>query len=76
LTVTFDDENSLDMQVMSGVIVDDDTDITDLTDEDFANRATKRIELRLKNPGLGSKFFSMWSRLDGTCGEIVRVMLR
>jgi hypothetical protein len=52
LTVTFDDENSIVMQVLSGVIIDDDLDLNEMTDEDLADRAIKRRELRLKCPGL------------------------
>jgi hypothetical protein len=54
LTVTFDDESSVLMQVWSQDIVDDDTEQSDLTDEDLVDRGIKRRYLRLKCPGYGS----------------------
>ncbi len=42
LTVTFDDENSLLIQVLSGVQVDTGESIDDLSDEELAARAKKR----------------------------------
>jgi hypothetical protein len=59
LTVTFDDENSLLMQVMSGDLIDDDSNIADLSESDLAKRALKRKELRLNHPGLGALSFEM-----------------
>jgi Helitron helicase-like domain at N-terminus len=59
LTVTFDDENSLLMQVMSGCTIDNYTDIQDLSDVELAERASRRKELRLKFPGLGAQSFEM-----------------
>ena len=59
LTVTFDDENSLLMQVLSGFQIDGDEHICDLSDEQLGNRATLRKELRLNHPGLGALNFEM-----------------
>jgi len=59
LTVTFDDENSLIMQVLSDVRIDDDRDIFELSDSEIAERASLRKELRLKYPGLGALNFEI-----------------
>jgi hypothetical protein len=63
LTVTFDDENSIVMQVLSGVILDVDTEINDMTEEALMNRALQRRELCLKHPGLGSLSFEILFQL-------------
>ena len=59
LTVTFDDENSLLMQVMSGVTIDDGTPVDELNDFDVCNRAAGRRELRLKFPGIATMNFEL-----------------
>lgn len=58
-TVTFDDENSLLMQILEGTEIDNDTNLQSLTDDQLAARSTKRKELRLKFPGLAAKNFEM-----------------
>lgn len=40
------------MQLLSGVLLDDETEVIDLTDEELGARALKRRELRLMHPGL------------------------
>ena len=59
LTVTFDDENSLLVQVLSGEDIDDDRDVKDVPDSELAERALLRKELRLKYPGIGALNFEM-----------------
>lgn len=59
LTVTFDDENSLLMQVMSATSIDDDRPIETVTDAELADRAVLRKELRLNYPGLGALNFEI-----------------
>jgi hypothetical protein len=59
LTVTFDDKNSLIMQVMSGHLIDDDRDISVLSKMDLAEWASERKELHLNHPGLGSLNFEL-----------------
>jgi hypothetical protein len=59
LTVTFDDENSLLMQVLSGETIDDVRDVKTLSDAELAERAVQRKELRLNHPGLGALNFKM-----------------
>jgi Helitron helicase-like domain at N-terminus len=59
LTVTFDDENSLVIQVLSGVTIDNDNDMNDLTDDELSNRALQRKDFRLKYPGFGSLNFEI-----------------
>ena len=59
LTVTFDDENSLLIQVLTQEEVDDDTPISELTDDELAARAKRRREIRLDYPGCASMNFEM-----------------
>jgi len=59
MTVTFDDENSLLMQILHGTEIDTDAKLKDLSDEELARRSTKRKELRLKFPGLAAINFDM-----------------
>ena len=54
ITVTFDDENSFLMQIMSGRTIDDDTPVNELSDQDVCNCAEGRRELRIKFPGLAT----------------------
>ena len=59
ITVTFDDENSFLMQIMSGSTIDDDTPVDELTDQEVCNRAEGRRELRIKFPGLATLNFEI-----------------
>jgi len=59
LTVSFDDENSFLLQVLSREEVDDDTPVEHLSDDELAKRAARRRELRLEFPGLASMNFEM-----------------
>ena len=59
LTVTFDDDNSLLMQVLSGVEVDDDEDLNTLSDKDLRARRRERRQIRLKYPGIAAIHFEM-----------------
>ena len=59
LTVTFDDENSLLMQVMSGQTIDDSTPVEQLSNFDVCNRASGRRELRLNFPGIAEMNFEL-----------------
>ena len=69
LTVTFDDDNSFLLQAFSGVRIDDDTPIKDLSDERLRARAKLRTELRLKYPGLSAFIFE--EILDIVMEEVV-----
>ena len=59
--VTFapDDDNSLVVQILSGVTVDNAEDITLLTDEELAARAKQRTEVRLRYPGVCAFYFEL-----------------
>ena len=57
LTVAPDDDNSFFVQVLLGVIVDDDEDVGMISDEELAARAEKRTTLRIRYPGVCSFFF-------------------
>jgi hypothetical protein len=59
LTVTPDAQNCFVMQVLSGDIVDDDTSIRTLSEENVNDRARRRKELRLSYPGLSAITFEM-----------------
>ena len=59
LTVTFDDNNSLLLQVLCHELIDDDTPIEELSDEDCADRVRKRTLLRAKYPGMTSIHFEI-----------------
>ena len=59
ITVTFDNENSFLMQIMSGSRIDDDVPVEDLTDQDVCNRAEGRRELRINFPGLATLNFEI-----------------
>ena len=59
LTVTFDDNNSMLLQMLHGTEIDDDTPLSELSDDVLARRASKRKQLRLTYPGLGSLNFEM-----------------
>ena len=69
LTVTFDDENSLLMQVMSGQTIDDSTPVEELSDFDVCNRASGRRELRLNFPGIAAMNFEVL--LDILLSEVI-----
>ena len=57
LTVTFDNDNNLLMQVLSNEIIDDDTDLETLTNKDFRQRRRDRQKIRLKYPGIAALHF-------------------
>ena len=59
LTITPDDDGNFLVQILSGIIVDDDQNIDDLSDAELAKRATRRTEIRLKFPGLCAFFFEL-----------------
>jgi hypothetical protein len=59
ITNTFDDENSLLMQVLHGEEIDTDVNLKTISDEELASRSSKRKELRIKYPGLAAKNFDM-----------------
>ena len=59
LTVTFDDDCNLLMQVMSGVEVDDNRDVDAMEDSELGSREEKRKEIRLKFPGMASMQYEM-----------------
>jgi hypothetical protein len=52
LTVSFDDENSFLIQVMSGLVVDNIGDLSGITDEELHHRSLVRRTLRLNYPGI------------------------
>ena len=58
VTFTFDDENSLVMQVLSGEDIDDDTPTENLSDEQVLERANRRRELRIEYPGIAALNFA------------------
>ena len=59
LTVTFDDENSLLMQILSDIRVDNNEEVDDLSDEELKKRAKKRSSLRIEFPGIAALNFEM-----------------
>ena len=59
LTVTFDDENSFLMQVMSNERIDDDIPSDELTDQEVLDRSNFRRELRIKYPGIATMNFEI-----------------
>ena len=59
LTVTPDDDNHFLIQVYTDILIDDDTDIGSLSDEQLSVRAKKRTELRIKFPGICAYFFEI-----------------
>ena len=59
LTVTFDDDNSFLMQVISGKEIDKGLSIESLTDEQLKQMAKERTALRLNFPGLTSHHFEV-----------------
>ena len=59
LTVSFDDDNSLLMQVLSGIEVDDDRDLSELSDKELRARRRERRQIRIKYPGIASVHFEI-----------------
>ena len=45
------------MQILCGSIIDDDTEINELTDEQLAEQANKRRDLRVRYPGMAALNF-------------------
>ncbi len=58
-TATFDDENSFLLQVMCGDVVDDDTPVDTLSDQECCDRASKRRHLRIQYPGIATMNFEV-----------------
>jgi hypothetical protein len=63
LTVTYDDDNSFLLQVLSNTIVDDDTDVYSLSDEDVEDRVRKRKSIRIQYPGLAAMSYQMLNKI-------------
>jgi hypothetical protein len=59
ITNTFDDENSLLMQVLHGEEINTDVNLKTISDEELATRSSKQKELCMKYPGLAAKNFDM-----------------
>ena len=59
LTVTFDDDTSFLLQVLSDVPIDSDDDIASLSTETLLQRAKQRTDLRISFPGLSALHFEM-----------------
>ena len=59
LTVTFDDENSVLMQVLSDIEVDDGEDSDSLSDVELSERAKRRRAIRLDYPGVAAMNFEV-----------------
>jgi hypothetical protein len=59
MTATFDDENSLLVQILHGTEIDTDVSLSELTDNDLAARCSQRRELRIAYPGLAALNFDM-----------------
>ena len=59
LTVTPDDDNNFIIQAYTGIEVDDNTPIASLTNYKLAQRAKRRTELRLRNPGICAFYFEL-----------------
>lgn len=63
LTVTYDDENSILVQVMSRQIVDDGKDVSSLSDKELEKKLGERRDLRLKFPGITALSYEMLNRI-------------
>jgi len=64
LTVTPDDNNSLIIQVLSGDIIDKDTeDVVDMSDAELEKRNIDRVQLRIDLPGFASMNFDMMMKI-------------
>ena len=59
LTVTWDDNNSLLIQVMANETIDGEDNPDNLSDAELKDRMKKREKLRLEFPGLGALNFEM-----------------
>ena len=57
LTVTPDDNNSILVQIYAGNIIDDETPVDELSDEDLRKRNIQRTKLRLSYPGVCALVF-------------------
>jgi hypothetical protein len=69
LTVSFDDEHSFLIQVLTGVIIDDNTPVENLSNDELAKQARLRKELQINHPGAGSIHFEML--LNILCEEVI-----
>ena len=59
LTVTFDDENSLLIQILSDIQIDEGECIADLSDDELEKRAKRREKLRYNFPGIAALSFEI-----------------
>ena len=59
LTATFDDDNNVLMQVLSGIEVDTGEDISTLSDNELEERCKSRRGIRLRFPGVASLHFEI-----------------
>ena len=59
LTTTPDDDNSFLVQVYAQTFIDDDTPVSQLTDEELRSRSSLRTELRIKHPGLCAFYYQL-----------------
>ena len=69
MTVTFDDENSFLIQVLTGKLIDDNVELVDLSDEDLKKRGVARAALRIDFPGFAAIGFEML--LDIVMEEVI-----
>jgi hypothetical protein len=70
LTVNFDDTNGHTMDVFSGVNIDDERDIEDLTDKECRERFQRRNQIRLDYPGISALNFE--ALLEIVLEDVVR----
>ena len=69
ITVTFDDDNSLLMQILSGQEIDDNTPVEDVPDQELTSRANQRTALRYQFPELTAIHFELL--LDTLVKEVI-----
>jgi len=59
LTVTPDDDSSYIIQVYTNRLIDDDTPISSLSDEELVERGKLRTEIRIEHPGICAYFYEL-----------------
>ena len=59
MTIAPDDDNSILVQILSGVIVDSEERVEDLSDDDLTAKGRQRSELHIRYPGLSALFFEL-----------------
>ena len=59
LTATPDDENSFLVQMFANKIIDNDSPVSLLSDDELLERAQLRTELRIKHPGICAYFYEL-----------------